>query len=392
MTDAADKGSSSSGKPPKHRCCDVSCLKPEAWSPAYREALAHARRAGKPSAPAGPATAWRPATLQMRIHGLGLRLAWEEKVGLLTPDAQPGDGTTPDTVDDWIDYLLVSGNRPATIATRLDQLYSMLRVLAPKKNTWSFILPARDYFQAQVESSATKLERYVHPADLDQLGHDLRCRARTDDRMSFRWAAITYRDGVMVSMLAAGVFRLGCFSSIEIGQHLTRHGDEYWLDFEKAETKGKRPSGKPLPADLTPEIDLYLEIYRRHLLARAERFGHDTATSRFWLSEDGTPLTDKGVYQCICFRTKMRFGFVVNPHLFRHCARTAWAIDDPATSQGGKALLDHGSFKTGAEWYELGMNLTAAEQVQRVLIARRDGGARSGADSADSDGGDGPVF
>jgi len=90
-----------------------------------------------------------------------------------------------------------------------------------------------------------------------------------------------------------------------------------------------------------------------------------------WLGDDGVPLTSGGFYQIIMSRTHARFGHGVNPHLFRHSAQTAWAMDDPATSQGGKDLLDHASFKTTRDAYELGTGLAAAARYQQMISRRR---------------------
>jgi len=357
----------------KRKRCDLRSLKPEQWPAAFQTALSEACRAGKPSAPGGLAASWRSASLRMRLNGFGLHLSWQIRVGLLKADSGPGDGVTPDSVDAWIDYLLQSGNGYTTVATRLDQLFSMLRALAPTGD-WTFILAAHDWFVDKAKGHSTKLARIVHPADLYQLGCELRQEAQTTDGMPPRLSAVTYRDGLMISMLAAAPIRRGNFTVIEIGQHLVRREEGYWLGFESSETKGKRPSRKPLPPDLSPAIEQYLNFHRRHLCERAELLGHHAMTTRLWLSDEGTPLSEGGIYQIIVHRTKARFGFVVNPHLFRHCAQTAWAIDDPATSQGGKVLLDHGSFRTTTESYELGTGLADVERFQQKLIARRDRG------------------
>jgi len=46
-------------------------------------------------------------------------------------------------------------------------------------------------------------------------------------------------------------------------------------------------------------------------------------------------------------------------------------MDDPATSQGGKDLLDHSSFKTTLDAYELGTSLAAAGRYQQMISHRR---------------------
>jgi integrase len=175
----------------------------------------------------------------------------------------------------------------------------------------------------------------------------------------------------MIAMLAAAPVRRRNFTAIDVDKHIKRIGAEFWLTFNPDETKGHNTIREPLPRDLTANIEDYLNVYRPILLDRARRFGLGLKTERLWLSEDGSPLTCSGIYQIIIHRTRDRFGEAINPHAFRHCAQTAWAMDDPATSQGGKALLDHASFKTTREAYERGVSLAAAEKYQATIDRRR---------------------
>ena len=52
----------------------------------------------------------------------------------------------------------------------------------------------------------------------------------------------------MITLLAARPFRRRNFACIEIGQHLIREGDTYWIRFDGPETKTGEPIDTPLPA------------------------------------------------------------------------------------------------------------------------------------------------
>jgi len=173
----------------------------------------------------------------MRLNGFGLRLAWESRVGLLNPESKPCDSVTPESVDTWIDYLMAAKNSFATVVTRLDQLYAMTCSMAPQGN-WRFMLPARDWFKAEAVASSAKALKIVHPAELYGLGWELMGEAASSQGLSRRAAALAHRDGLMISMLAAAPVRRSNFTAIEIGRHIIRIGDEYWLIFEPSETKG----------------------------------------------------------------------------------------------------------------------------------------------------------
>jgi hypothetical protein len=61
----------------------------------------------------------------------------------------------------------------------------------------------------------------------------------------------------------------------------------------------------------------------------------------FWLSMYGSPMTDNGIYGRIVARTRERLRQPINPHLFRDCAVTSLAIDDPANIGIASRLLGH---------------------------------------------------
>jgi hypothetical protein len=76
-------------------------------------------------------------------------------------------------------------------------------------------------------------------------------------------------------------------------------------------------------------LQTYLADLRAGVAAlRGSRIG--TSSDALWLSMYGPPMTDNGVYNRIVARTREGLGQPINPHLFRDCAATSVAIDDPA--------------------------------------------------------------
>jgi integrase/recombinase XerD len=92
--------------------------------------------------------------------------------------------------------------------------------------------------------------------------------------------------------------------------------------------RGERVRG-PWPEMLVLHLQTYLADYRSDIAALCvSRTG--IASEALWLSMYGPPMTDNGIYDRIVARTREGLGQAINPHLFRDCAATSIAIDDPA--------------------------------------------------------------
>jgi site-specific recombinase XerD len=73
-------------------------------------------------------------------------------------------------------------------------------------------------------------------------------------------------------------------------------------------------------------------------------------------------------------RTRAAFGRAVNPHLFRDCAATSLAIEDPAHVRIAAQVLGHGAFATTERHYNLARGQEAAKSWHEMLDGLR--GAR----------------
>jgi len=101
----------------------------------------------------------------------------------------------------------------------------------------------------------------------------------------------------------------------------------------------------------------------------------------------GTPMAAVTVYARIVALTKAKFGHSISPHLFRDCAGTSIATEDPEHVYVAMNVLAHSTLKTAQRHYIHAQSLVAAELYQgevhhlmRGNRARRDSGARSGID------------
>jgi hypothetical protein len=196
-------------------------------------------------------------------------------------------------------------------------LKKMLEVIAPD-HEWQWMRPIYRNLKRAVIPTRQKHTRVVEAAALFELG--IRLFHEADAMPTDRPSRLTLaRDGLLISLLAARPIRIGNLTSIEVGRHLVHSGGLYRLVFTRAETKVGRPIDLHCPAELTPYIDRYLEVYRPLLLARAKQ---PTATRRLWINSGGGVMDISAIHYQIKIQTKRAFGHSINPHLFRDCAAT----------------------------------------------------------------------
>ena len=182
-------------------------------------------------------------------------------------------------------------------------------------------------------------------------------------------AAIQFRDGLMIALLAARPLRLANFADTALGRTLVRREPTYWLVFSEQETKTGRPINLPIPNALCDYVDEYLRSPRKLLLSH--RSPAAQPTTALWISKKGANLTSDQIRAAINKHTKIAFGRSVNPHLFRDCLATSLATDDPEAVLCAVPILGHASFKTMEQNYNHATMLTAAREFASEIMQLR---------------------
>ena len=178
-----------------------------------------------------------------------------------------------------------------------------------------------------------------------------------------RWQACQYRDGLVIAFLAARPLRRRNLAGLRIGHSLIRQGSDWWIDIPAAETKTGRPISMPLSEDLSAAVDHYLTAHRQVLARRHGYWWQDPGTA-LWLSSHGSPMTETALYDRLVRATRKVLGHPVNPHLFRDCAATTLAIDDPAHVRLAAPLLGHATLATTERFYNQARTREAAQRWQ----------------------------
>ena len=173
-----------------------------------------------------------------------------------------------------------------------------------------------------------------------------------------------YRDGLIIAVLAARPIRLKNLTAMTSGQHLIRVGDIYWLRFDAKEVKTGKPIEAPLPGRLTPYMDAYLTEWRLALLG-----AH--MSDRVWISTRGNAMPAKSLYWRVSRRTEAAFGLAISPHLFRDCAATSIAIEDPGHVRITASILGHTTLATSQRYYNQAHMLEAGRAIQSSIVDLR---------------------
>jgi integrase/recombinase XerD len=350
-------------------------LKRDAWPEPDRMAWEIANRAGDVLEPGGDASHWASSTRETTARCYGRWLGWLARNGLLDRTQSPGDRLSPDRLERYIAEL-VSLNAYSSAASQIGHLYMAISVMEPKRD-WRWMRPA----EARLRYGAApkdKRPRLVEPDQLYAYGVELMDRADAGDNEPVFMRALSYRDGLMISLLAARPFRRRNFVSIEIGRHLVFEGGRYWVRFQANETKNKQMLEQVLPQPLVPYLERYIAVYRAILsneicTTRWKKGRPPSTTSALWISARAKPMSIGMTYGMIMKRTEAQFGRAVHPHLFRHGAATAVATHDPEHVYLNRNLLGHTTLKTSERYYNLAQSLEATRHYQaRVLELRRE--------------------
>jgi integrase/recombinase XerD len=298
--------------------------------------------------------------------GYGRWLAWLDSRGLLDAQIAPGDRITADRVSAYVGALETE-NASGTVIARIIELKVTAAIMDPERD-WSWIYRFASSMRARHKPARPKRHRLVHIERLVNLGLDLmeNANSETTTLRAFR----TYRDGLMIGLLASRQLRLRNFASLILDRTLVQRGDGWWIQIPAVETKTKDPIEEPWPEMLVPHLQTYLADHRSDIAAL--RGSHKGASSdALWLSMYGPPMTDNGIYDRIVARTREALGQPVNPHLFRDCAATSVAIDDPAHIGIASHLLGHRTGSTTERHYNQARGVEASRLMQNHLLTLR---------------------
>ena len=350
------------------------CISPDSWPELDRQAWANCLRAGDLLEGGGAGASWAPHTQAKIAKGYGRWLTWLVTKNLLDPAIAPGDRVDRQRVSEYMAELN-SLNAPYTLVARVQELYLAMAALAPEQD-WTWIRTIERRLRTTARSVRNKRKRLVSSEQLLSLGLALMAEAESRTGGTPLQRAVRYRDGLMISLLAARPLRRRNFCSIAIGRHLICEGGTYWLQFGADETKTRIPIEAPVPQALTEKLQRYLTHFRPLLAQRIGRWNRgahaqDRQTCALWVSEDGSAMTEIAIYFRIARTTRAKFGHAINPHLFRDSAATSVAVEDPESVHITRSILGQGTLRASEQHYNHAQSLEALRQYQQWILELR---------------------
>lgn len=296
--------------------------------------------------------------------------AWRRFLGFLRmEDASalelpPEERLTKDHVRAFASHLAKT-NIPRSVAIQVDALYKAARVMLPGQDlAWLKSMKARLH-------SAAPLQRARGPAitslQILLVGLTLMDENAPKNSGSVTLSqAISYRDGLMIALLAFAPLRRKNLASLEIGRHVI--GDCYgrYIVIPASETKTRTPIEFPIPVLLLPYLDLYLAVVRPRLLK-------DPSCRALWISPRGAALHYGAIGDIVSRHTSDRLGMRLTPHDARDAAATTWALADPSKIGTATDLLSHADGRTMQKHYNRAKGVEASRAYTEIVRAKKAG-------------------
>lgn len=361
------------------------CRSLDLWPEADRMAWVAALQPGDALDPGGSASRWATLTQVGAAKGYGRWLTFLDSTGQLEPAASFVRQVTPERVRDFI-AALQQVNAPVTVLHRIESLARAAGALAPECD-WAWLWAIARRLQRTAVSTRLKHPRLVGADKLFALGCELMAEAENSAEEGRAGAppwrrAVNYRDGLMVALLAARPLRIKNFAAIEIGRHLVTQGEGYRLQFTRTEMKVRRvlrqPRAEMIEQPVPKALTFYLERYLAHHRPRLCERNHFQGTSAadepcraLWVSQIGAALSPVTLHARIVELTEKKFGWSVNPHLFRDCAATSIAIVDPAHVHITTTVLGHTRLATSERYYNHARSFEASRLYQAHIMTYR---------------------
>jgi integrase len=344
---------------------------PEADGSSWRDALRPAQRLTV----GGRAAHLRPSSRAILERNYGYFLRVVSDSGALNRGAAAAAHVTLEGVEAFVERAELSRNS-VSVASGVEKVRLMAQTLAPERDFgWLKNLEAQLSRRARPRE---KFSRMVGSEELVEAGLVLMQEARDAKSGSARQAR-TFRNGLIIALLAVCPVRVGSFASLTLRRSFLRIGDGWWIRLAANETKTGRLDERPVAGFLTSSIDEYLGAYRPRFLCtgpigRAREDGAalreaapEMATGPLWMAQRGQAMSLVTIKKTITQTTQQTLGVSVNPHLFRACAATTAALHASNHPRLASGLLQHVDPRVTEAQYNRASSMQAAIRYGEIL-------------------------
>lgn len=277
-------------------------------------------------------------------------------------DDAPANRITPERAKAYVGCLVGLQNGTAAILSRLKELGAAAKVMGPRQD-WRFLNALSSKVRARHKPVRDKSNLRLSDELLD-LGLSLIDSATEAQGLA---AAILYRDGLLIAMLALVPLRRRNIAGLRIERNMFDVNGTWVIALDATETKTHAPLDIVWPEDLAAPLATYITIHRPHLSSLRGRWSKPI-DGALWVSSDGSPMTEMAIYDRVRLHTRGAFGVAINPHLFRDAAATTLAIADPEHVRVAAPLLGHRTFTTTERYYQQAKSFEAHRQYIAALF------------------------
>jgi integrase/recombinase XerD len=340
----------------KSRVIGPPSLKPQAWPLAVRLAWDEVRR-GHGRLTRGGSAAHLCSIFQddlARRYGQFLEHVLRV-TGRLEASDRPACHVTPAHVATYV-VELQSRVSSVTVHGSIAKLRCMAQYLAPGTD-FGWLRDIENDLAFEMKP-ASKFGRFAPSDKIVLAGLTLMEEAETIRTGTSLQRAQSFRNGLMIALLALCPIRLKNLSNLILDKHLVRVGDNWCIALSAKETKERRPDERPIPAQLTPWMNLYLGAYR-------PIFGY--SGSALWVGRYGKPLSYLGVERIVTETTRITLGIAMSPHQFRTSAASAAYMHAGSNPNLASALLNHRDPKITQDHYNRSRSAFYGREFQKLL-------------------------
>jgi integrase len=310
----------------------------------------------------GPALQWREATRKTNLKHYARWLAWLASKGLLEGSASPSSRATPERINAYTrdEMKRVSA---VTVSSSLIGLKCVLIKMNPDLD-WDWFREVTNRLKVWAQPIRKRSDRLL-PANKMVATVLVELHRLAALNSITRKSDLAFRDVLTIGILICCPIRLKNLTSLCIGQHLQKVGDEWHLSFPASETKNYQDLAYILPCSLEPALEHYLSTIR-------PRFPGANDSVAFLISLRGNPLAYESIYARVIKETQRLFGVDINPHTFRTIVATWLAEQSARDALFARPLLGHRSPATTERHYIRASKIEASRRVSDAIIELRD--------------------
>jgi integrase/recombinase XerD len=300
------------------------------------------------------------ASLATVERAYGRYLNWLDISGQLFPDADPASRVSPTLVAGFLRELGEMAYSGQSRLLLLSGLRCAMRILVPD-NDWRWITRPNGQSVLHLLQEPRAVLVVPESKHLYRWGLELIQRSARIPR--HKYSLTTYRDGMIIALLAARPVRARTLAALEVGRQLRRTDDGWRLVLEPEDMKNRRALEFNLPSSLIEPMNHYVDVVWPQLAT-------STTGNSLWIASHGRPMAKTAVGLMIRRRAKEDFGVEFGPHRFRHASATSASIENSDSPALASSLLAIGHTMV-LKHYDRASEALAGQQLQHALATER---------------------